>query len=317
MRLIRIAGRGGFSVILILPWGNRQSPPTGKFPGVYFIKTYGENVMTKYRLEYPLDDIDPLIMPGVDPEQACIYIFFIDGKGCYVGKSGGRHPSSRWKKAYSRNLQRMIEGRSYHIQGRDFRQVHYALYEAKKKCLRTALVILENQEGDVLKAREHELIHAIGTLNGPQRKKPSKKRTKTTGIIRKASKVSSVIYTVGKTAKVTKVVRAATGRSSNSAKSPAKPASWLDYRISAIKTVNNPFANNSKRWKRFDLLKKQKPRIVIREFRSLCHENGLNWPSNKYFWSAFDQHEGINLYNPRGRKLRREEVSQIIKPKTK
>jgi len=38
--------------------------------------------MSEHRLKYPLDDIDPILMPGVNPNISCIYIFFVEEKGC-------------------------------------------------------------------------------------------------------------------------------------------------------------------------------------------------------------------------------------------
>ena len=131
--------------------------------------------MSIYRLDYPLDDTDPIVMPKVNPEKSCIYIFFIEDKGCYVGKSDGRNPKSRWQKRYSKNVQDMIEGKSWHGDPKkDFRPVHYALFQAVKKKLKVALIISENLTGFALLDREKDLINSIGTLNGRRVKKAKK-----------------------------------------------------------------------------------------------------------------------------------------------
>jgi len=123
--------------------------------------------MSKYRLEHPLDDTDLLIMPDVNPEESCIYIFFIDGQGCYVGKSDGKNPKDRWQTRYSKNVQDMQNGKPWHNDPtKDFRPVHYALHQAVKEKLTITLIIYENLTGKALKDREDELINCIGTLNG-------------------------------------------------------------------------------------------------------------------------------------------------------
>ncbi len=128
--------------------------------------------LSKYRLDAPLEDVDPLIMPGVNAEKPCIFVFFIDGKGSYVGKSGGKNPINNWRKRYSANVQRMIDGKAYHGDpAKDFRLIHYALFEALRGTLRVTLIILENGTGDTLNERRKVIKEVVESLNVRHTKK--------------------------------------------------------------------------------------------------------------------------------------------------
>ena len=130
--------------------------------------------MSKYRLDAPLEDVDPLIMPGVNAEKPCIFIFFIDGKGTYVGKSSGKNPTYSWQKRYSARVQGIIDRKPYHGDpNKNYRPIHYALFEALKEKLRVTLIILENGKGDALIERR-KVIKAV--VEAPNVRHPKKEQ---------------------------------------------------------------------------------------------------------------------------------------------
>ncbi len=268
--------------------------------------------MTKFRLKHPLDDIDPLIMPGVNPEESCIYIFFIDGKGCYVGKSDGQDPKNRWWKDYSLNVKHMIDGAPYHIRGQDFRPVHHALHEARKECLRATLIIYENLTGKELEAREDGLIRAIGTLNRPRRKNPSKTENQVADIVDIAIEVAETVKTVEKIAEtVEKVIEPRMSNTMNHSGGP-QTNDWLDYQVEATKNTSaNPFLEGCLRCKRFNLLAQRSSNIVIREYRALCQNAELGRGSRKYFWAAY-KHQCVKFLDQDGNPLTRPKLEEFL-----
>ena len=94
----------------------------------------------------------------------------------------------------------MIEGKSWHGDPKkDFRPVHYALFQAVKKKLKVALIISENLTGFALLDRQKDLINSIGTLNGRRVKKAKKAVGKK--IIETVKAVGQVVKTVDQVVK--------------------------------------------------------------------------------------------------------------------
>ena len=268
--------------------------------------------MSIYRLDYPLDDVDPLIMPSVNPEDSCIYIFFIDGKGCYVGKSDGKKPKKRWQRDYSKNVRDMLDGKPWHNDPtKDFRKIHSALHKAVKEKLRITLIIYENLTGKALTDREDELIDTIGTLNGRRTKpfkkgrgkEPNKNLESIIGAVDAANKLAKGVETLIDQGKR----RGASGKSRN-----FRPNDWLDYKVEAIINVANPFKQNTKRWKRHRLLLEYKKSLAIREYSRLLVEARLPRVSKKYFRAAL-KHKCIRIFDKNGRVLTKNILLNFLK----
>jgi hypothetical protein len=265
--------------------------------------------MSKYRLEHPLDDTDPIVMPGVNPERSCIYIFFIDGLGCYVGKSDGKKPTRRWQKTYSKNVQDKMDGKPWHGDpSMSFRRIHDALCKAVKERQRIVLVIYENHTGKALTDREAELIRAIGTLNGHRSKQT--KRTIGPDVIKAVSTAKDIVEITSRVVKKTNNLTGSERRKAVVQPESSHASSWLNLHIEAIKDAPNPFLRNSKRWNRHKLLLKLRKRITIREYNGLLVADGLPRSTKKYIGEAI-KHRCIRVFDENGLALNKNGFSEF------
>ena len=88
--------------------------------------------------------------PGVDLDQPGIIEWRVEGHGIEIGKA--TRISDRIDDAAG-NLRDMVAGNDYHIEGSDFRAVHYALLAAYQQQTPTTLAVLETCARDVLTTR--------------------------------------------------------------------------------------------------------------------------------------------------------------------
>jgi hypothetical protein len=86
-----------------------------------------------------------LIDNNLSRTEPLIYMWEIHNEhqvlvGCYVGKAsrGAKRPLKRYKK----NVQQLLENKPYHIKGRDYRRVHYALAHATQHAYTVSLHFL-------------------------------------------------------------------------------------------------------------------------------------------------------------------------------
>ncbi len=106
------------------------------------------------KCDSPLHEVEIIVI--ADPEKPGIYVWKIEDAQIYVGKYRNK---SRPLKEYARNLRNIIQNKPYHIKGRDFRRIHYALNAAVLERKKTYLVFFENVADDPERnKRERELI---------------------------------------------------------------------------------------------------------------------------------------------------------------
>lgn len=104
----------------------------------------------------PLHIADIFIETGISPEKPGIYMWELNGVIRYVGKYKRKN---RPLHEYARNVERIALGKSYHIEGRNFRRVHYALHKAVLEKENIRLIFFENIDDNSLRLiRESELI---------------------------------------------------------------------------------------------------------------------------------------------------------------
>ena len=103
--------------------------------------------------------------PNFDEGRPGLYEWRIEGAGSYIGQYRW---ISRPRREYGLNVARLINDLPYR-KGKPtgFRRIHRELASALMEGRRIELVFLENGERPALNARETELIHARGKLNGP------------------------------------------------------------------------------------------------------------------------------------------------------
>jgi hypothetical protein len=95
-------------------------------------------------------------------------------------------------------------------------------------------------------------------------------------------------------------------------KEPFHAVDWKDHQVEGIKNVDNPFKQNSKRWKRHELLLSYRKSLLINEYSRLCKADKLPPVSKKYFRKAIG-HECINILDEFGQTLTKEGLSEFLK----
>ncbi len=112
---------------------------------------------------HPDESVAKCNLPG-------IYRFTIDGLGVYVGRFTN---ASRPLREYSRNVEKLLEGRPYRPKNHDgFRHVHRVLHQAVMEGRSITLEIVENVDPKMLNERERYWIKRVPDdlrLNGKRR----------------------------------------------------------------------------------------------------------------------------------------------------
>jgi hypothetical protein len=100
----------------------------------------------------------------IDINLPAVYVWTIEGVGCYVGKS--RRLRARLRE-YDNNVRKILAGHPYRKGKSDgWRRVHLELAAARLAGLSVTLEVVETCGLDELNARERHWIGLRGTLNG-------------------------------------------------------------------------------------------------------------------------------------------------------